>query len=87
MGEPAQKVEAVDDIETQVEAAILLCDGDVRAALTASLVYNRFLERKLDEFRVMISAGYTRRRVSPAQKASGKLDEWREISAGEDDGS
>jgi len=49
----------------------------------ASLVYNEFLERKLDEFRNMISSGYTRRRVSPAQKASDKLDGWRETSAGE----
>jgi hypothetical protein len=32
----------------------------------------------------MISSGYTRRRVSPAQKASVKLDTWREISAGTD---
>ena len=87
MGEPAHAAGPADDIETQVDAAILLCDGDVRAALTASLVYNQFLERKLDQFRNMISSGYTRRRVSPAQKASDKLDQWREISAGKDDNS
>lgn len=63
----------------------MLCDRDVRAALTASLVYNQFLERKLDEFRNMISAGYTRRKVTPAQKASDKVRPVGEISAGEDD--
>jgi hypothetical protein len=54
----------------------------VRAALRAALVYNDFVERKLEQFRGMISSGYTRGRVTPAQKASEKVDEWREISAG-----
>jgi hypothetical protein len=81
MGQPARQI---DELEVQVEAAIALCDGDVRAALTAALIYNEFLERKLDEFRNMISSGYTRRRVSPAQKASEKLEQWRQISEGKD---
>jgi len=66
MAEPA--LNQVDDIELEVEAAILLCDGDVRAALTAALVYNQFLERKLDQFRGMISSGYTRGKVSPPRR-------------------
>jgi hypothetical protein len=72
-----------DDIEASVDAAIALCDGDVRAALRAALVYNDFLERKLDQFRNMISSGYTRRRVTPSRQASDKLDEWREKAGGE----
>jgi hypothetical protein len=71
-----------DDIEVAVDQAIALCDGDVRAALRAALVFNTFLERKLDQFRGMISSGYTRGRISPARKASEKVDDWREISSG-----
>ena len=78
MAEPA--LNQVDDIELEVEAAILLCDGDVRAALTAALVYNQFLERKLDQFRGMVSSGYTRGKVSLPRQASEKLDDWGEIS-------
>jgi hypothetical protein len=70
-----------DDIEIAVDAAIALCDGDVRAALTAALVYNEFLERKLDQFRGLLSSGYTRGRISPGRGASEKLNEWREIFA------
>src|SRR5882672_9514541 len=46
MTEPAEK--AQDTLEADVDAAIALCDGDVRAALRAALVYNDFLERKLE---------------------------------------
>jgi hypothetical protein len=76
--------EQPDPLEAAVDDAIAVCDGDVRAALRAALVYNEFLERKLDMMRGMISSGYTRGRVSPASAASAKLDEWREISAGGD---
>jgi hypothetical protein len=41
-----------DTLEQAVDAAIALCDGDVRAALRAALVYNEFLERKLGQFRI-----------------------------------
>jgi len=40
MTEPAEK--AQDTLEADVDAAIALCDGDVRAALRAVLVYNDF---------------------------------------------
>jgi hypothetical protein len=70
-----------DEIETAVDAAIAVCDGDVRAALTAALVYNAFLERKLDQFRGLVSSGYTRGKVSPGRGASEKLDDWRDISS------
>lgn len=79
MAEPATKI---DELERQVAGAIELCDGDPVAALRASLIYNEFLERKLDQFRDMISSGYTRGRISPARKASEKVDDWREISSG-----
>ena len=56
---------------------IAICDGDVRAALRAALVYNDFLERKLDTMRGMVSSGYTRGKISPERAASQKLDDWR----------
>jgi len=76
-------------LERQVDAAIALCDGDMRAALMAALVYNTFLERKLERMRGMISSGYTRQSVRPGRAASAILDDWREVSedggAGESD--
>jgi hypothetical protein len=71
---------AQDTLEADVDAAIALCDGDVRAALRATLVYNDFLERKLDTMRGMVSSGYTRGKISPERAASQKLDDWREVS-------
>ena len=56
-----------------------------RAALRAALVYNDFLERKLETMRGMVSSGYTRRKISPHRAASHKLDDWRDISRGDDD--
>jgi hypothetical protein len=55
----------------------------VRAALRASLVYNDFLERKLDTMRGMVSSGYTRGKISPERAASQELDDWREVSSGD----
>jgi hypothetical protein len=61
MSEPAtQPTPEVDQLESDVDEAIALCDGDVRAALRAALVYNDFLERKLDMMRGMVSTGFTR---------------------------
>jgi hypothetical protein len=81
MAEPAP--DAPDPLEAAVEQAIAICDGDVRAALRAALVYNEFLERKLETMRGMISSGYTRGKFSPSRAASKKLDDWRDISSGE----
>jgi hypothetical protein len=52
MTEPAEK--AQDTLEADVDAAIAPCDGDVRAAFRAALVYNDFLERKLETIRAMV---------------------------------
>ena len=77
MIEPAER--ARDTLEADVDAAI------ARAALRAALVYNDFLERKLETMRGMVSSGYTRRKISPHRAASHKLDDWRDISRGDDD--
>jgi hypothetical protein len=49
MTEPDEKAE--DTLEADVDAAIALCDGVVRAALRPALVYNDFLERNLETMR------------------------------------
>jgi hypothetical protein len=82
MNEPAEK--AQDTLEADVDAAIALCDGDARAALRAALVYNDFLERKLETMRGMVSSGYARGKISPGRAASQKLDDWRGISRGDE---
>ena len=78
VGSPAAS-DISDPLEVSVEQAIAVCDGDVRAALRAALLYNEFLERKLDMVRAKISSGYTRGRISAARKASEKVEEWRGI--------
>jgi hypothetical protein len=52
-----------DTLESDVDEAIALCDGDVRAALRAALVYNMFLERKLEYLRGQISTGFARGQI------------------------
>jgi hypothetical protein len=84
MVEPRVELQS-DPLEAAVDEAIAVCDGDVRAALRAALVYNEFLERKLDMMRGMVSSGYSRQKISPARKASEKADEWRAMAAGQDD--
>jgi hypothetical protein len=71
MTEPAQN--APDTLEADVDAAIALCDGDMRTALRASLVYINFLEHELETTRA-VSSGYTRGKISPSRAASKKLD-------------
>jgi hypothetical protein len=78
MIEPAQT--APDDgLESDVDAAIALCDGDVRAALRAAFVYIQFLERQIEIISPMVSAGYIRGKISAPRAASKKLDDWRDI--------
>lgn len=48
------------DIEAEVDLAIMICDGDVRAALKATLIANAFLEEEAERIKEMVSAGYTR---------------------------
>jgi hypothetical protein len=66
-------------LDSEVEEAISLCDGDVRAALRAMLVANTFLAAQLDELTRAVSSGFTRRKTSSSRQASEKLDRWREF--------
>jgi hypothetical protein len=70
---------APDALESDVDAAIAWCDGDLRAALRA--VYGQFPERELETVRTLVSAGYTRGQISPARRNQ-KLDDPLEISSG-----
>jgi hypothetical protein len=80
MVEPAS--DAANPLEAAVEQAIAICDGDVRAALRAALVANSFLMDEVERLTGAVSFGFARGRISPARRASERLDRWREISAG-----
>jgi hypothetical protein len=82
MAEP--KPDPSDPLETAVQEAIALCDGDVHAALQAALVANSFLAAEVERLTQAVSYGFIRRR-SAARRASETLDDWREISSGEQD--
>jgi hypothetical protein len=80
MAEPQH--ETPDPLELAVDEAIAVCDGDVRAALRAALVANSFLTAEVERLASEVSFGFTRERTSASRRASEKLDQWREISAG-----
>jgi hypothetical protein len=83
MVEPASK--APDPVDVTVEQAIAICDGDVRAALRASLIANSFLMDEVERLKRAASFGFARERTSPARRASETLERWREISAGSEE--
>ena len=72
-------------LEAAVEQAIAVCDGDVRAALRASLIASSFLADEVERLTKEISLGFARGRISPARRASERLNRWRGISAGRED--
>jgi len=79
MAEP--KPDPSDPLETTVQEAIALCDGDVHAALRAALIANSFLVAEVEQLTQAVSYGFVRGR-SAARRASEKVDDWREISSG-----
>jgi hypothetical protein len=52
-----EHIQAPPDVEAEVDAAIVVCDGDIRAALRATLVANAYLEAELERVLEMVSAG------------------------------
>ena len=58
-----QNVSTAPDIEAEADLAIMLCDGDVRAALKATLIANAYLEDEVERIREMLSTGYGRGKV------------------------
>ena len=79
MAQPARY--APDLLEAAVEQAIAICDGDVLAALRATLVANSFLMDEVEQLTKEVSIGFARGRISPARRASERLNRWRGISA------
>jgi hypothetical protein len=79
----APESNAAETLEREVNEAIALCGGDVRAALRATLVANAFLESELERMAAAVSFGFTRGKNSAARRASDRVDDWREIFAGE----
>jgi hypothetical protein len=51
------------ELETATDRAIALCDGDIRAALRASIVAKEQLEKEVTRLQAAVSSGYARGRV------------------------
>ena len=51
-----------DGLETAVNEAIAVCDGDMRAAIRALVLTNNFLESDISELKKAVSHAYTRGR-------------------------
>ena len=83
MVQPASN--APDLLEAAVEQAIAICDGDVLAALRAALVANSFLMDEVERLTMEVSVGFARGRISPARRASERLNRWRGISTGSEE--
>lgn len=59
-------------LEAEVDDAIALCGGDVRAALRATLLANAFLEAEVERLSDAVSAGFARGKVRrPAKPQDG----------------
>jgi hypothetical protein len=73
MSEPALTAPEVDPAATfdgEVESAIALCGGDVRAALRATLIANSYLQGEVDRLEASASPGFARRRRQRVSKAA-----------------
>jgi hypothetical protein len=85
MSEPAKTAETDAALDAEADAAIAVCDGDVRSALKVALVANSFLIAENEKLTRSASLGYRRGKMPARRRASVRLDDWREISSGETD--
>ncbi len=64
MNAPGRSSESETEIavllEAEVDEAIAICGGDVRAALRATLIANAYLESELERLTEAISTGFAR---------------------------
>jgi hypothetical protein len=68
------EADAAGLLETEVEEAIALCGGDVRAALRATLIANAYLETEIERLTEAISTGFARGRMRrPPQRMKIKV--------------
>jgi hypothetical protein len=66
MSQPAAEAPQFDpaaQLETEIEEAISLCGGDVRAALRVTLIANEYLQGEVDRLTGAVSVGFARGRV------------------------
>ena len=60
-------------LEAEVDEAIASCGGDVRAALRATLIANRYLEATIERLTQAISTGFARGRMRRASQLMKKI--------------
>jgi hypothetical protein len=67
MTDPAPADSPVPDpqqaLEADIDEAITLCGGDVRAALRATLIANAFLATEIERLTTAVSSGFARVRL------------------------
>jgi hypothetical protein len=57
------------ELDAEVDEAIRMCSGDVRAALRATLVANAYLDAEVERLTEAVSAGFARGRMrKPPQR-------------------
>ncbi len=59
----------VQGLEAEVQQAIDLCGGDIRAALRVTLIANSFLETEVERLSAAVSTGFSRGRIRRRPKA------------------
>ena len=68
------EAEAAALLETEIDEAIALCGGDVRAALRAMLIANAYLEEQVERLAEATSTGFARGRMrKPPQRVKIKV--------------
>lgn len=71
MSEPAIAIPPPDPfeaLEQEVDAAIAVCDGDIRAALRATMIANAYLDAENQRLTASLSTGYDRQRIRKMRK-------------------
>jgi hypothetical protein len=57
-----------DQLEAATDQAIAACGGDARAAVTALIVANEFLEADVKQLQAAVSNGYARGKFEPVPR-------------------
>jgi len=61
----------IEQLEAEIDEAISLCGGDVRAALRATLIANAYVEAEIERLTKAVSSGFSRGRIRrPAKPRS-----------------
>jgi hypothetical protein len=78
MNDPASsespEVARAEGLEAEIDEAIALCAGDVRAALRATLIANAFLQAEVERLSEAVSSGFARGRIRRAAKRGNSED-------------